>query len=176
VTEPISATQHLGERSAPARSSDDRGYGQRKRGVYVLAGVCVAFFVVVISACYIAAAQYGYGTGFGDGKELPKRLPPLGGTGFWGDLGLLATAVVVDLVILFVWYFAASRMDNPSVDDPVAPDEGDVDLKDGASWYVVQVPTLTKFLMVVAVGCLVGIVVGASAVLPVVAIRYGWVL
>jgi hypothetical protein len=174
VTEPISATQHLGER--PARGSDDRGYGQRKRGVYVLAGVCVAFFVVVISACYIAAAQYGYGTGFGDGKELPKRLPPLGGTGFWGDLGLLATAVVVDLIILFVWYLAESRMDNPSVDDPVAPDEGDVDLTDGASWYIVQVPTLTKFLMVVAVGCLVGIVVGASAVLPVVAIRYGWVL
>lgn len=48
MTEPISATQHLGER--PARSSDDRGYGRRKRGVYVLAGVCVAFFVVVISA------------------------------------------------------------------------------------------------------------------------------
>lgn len=161
---------------ASAPTGYDRAYRQRKRGIYVLAGVCVAFFVVVISACYIAAALYGYGTGFGDGRELPARIPRLGGTGFWGDLGLLAGAVVVDLVILFVWYFAASRMDNPSVDDPVAPDEGDVDLKDGASWYVVQVPTLTKFLIVVAVGCLVGIVVGASAVLPVVAIRYGWVL
>lgn len=162
--------------SVAARASYDRAYRQRKRGIYVLAGVCVAFFVVVISACYIAAAVYGYGTGFGDGKELPARMPPLGGTGFWGDIGLLAGAVVVDLIILFVWYFAASRMDNPSVDDPVAPDDGDVDLKNGASWYVVQVPTLTKFLMVVAVGCLVGIVLGASAVLPVVAIRYGWVL
>ena len=162
-------------RVAP-RAGYDRAYRQRKRGIYVLAGVCVAFFVVVISACYIAAAVYGYGIGFGDGKELPAHIPRLGGTGFWGDLGLLAGAVVVDLIILFVWYFAASRMDNPSVDDPVAPDEGDVDLKDGASWYVVQVPTLTKFLMVVAIGCLVGIVVGASAVLPVVAIRYGWVL
>ena len=176
-------TQHIstpeGAREGPSvvpRASYDRAYRQRKRGIYVLAGVCVAFFVVVITACYIAAAGYGYGSGFGDGKELPARMPPLGGTGFWGDLGLLAGAVVVDLIILFVWYFAASRMDNPSVDDPVAPDDGDVDLKDGASWYVVQVPTLTKFLMVVAVGCLVGIVVGASAVLPVVAIRYGWVL
>ena len=159
-----------------ARAGYDRAYRQRKRGIYVLADVCVAFFVVVISACYIAAALYGYGTGFGDGKELPARIPPLGGTGFWGDLVLLADAVVVDLIILFVWYFTASRMDNPSVDDPVAPDECDVDLKDGASWYVVQVPTLTKFLMVVAVGCLVGIVVGASAVLPVVTLRYGWVL
>lgn len=159
-----------------AHENYDHAYRQRRRGVYVLAIVCVVFFVVVISACYIAAAQYGYGTGFGDGKDLSARVPPLGGTGFWGDLGLLAGAVVIDLVILFVWYFAASRLDNPTVDDPVAPDESDVDLKDGASWYIVDVPGLTKFLMVVAVGCLVGIVVGASAVLPVVAIRYGWVL
>ena len=162
---------------APARSDlYDRGYRRRRRGIYVLAGVCVAFFVVVIAACYIAAAVYGYGSGFGDGRELPERLPALGGTGFWGDLGLLAGAVVIDLVILFVWYFAASRMETPSIDDPVAPDDGVVDLRDGASWYVVQVPALTKFLIVVAISCVVGIVVGASAVLPVVAIRYGWVL
>jgi hypothetical protein len=154
----------------------ERGHRQRKRGIYVLAGVCVAFFLVVIAACYIAAAVYGYGSGFGDGKELPDRLPAPGGTGFWGDLGLLAAAVVIDLVILLVWYFAASRMENPSIDDPVAPDDADVDLRDGASWYVVQVPALTKFLIVVAISCVVGIVVGASAVLPVVAIRYGWVL
>ena len=176
-TQHTSISQGPDEGSPPARNDHyDRAYRQRKRGIYVLAGVCVAFFVVVISACYVAAAVHGYGTGFGDGKELPERLPALGGTGFWGDVGLLAGAVVIDLVILSVWYFAASRMDNPSVDDPVAPDECDVDLKDGASWYVVQVPTLTKFLMVVAVGCLVGIVVGASAVLPVVTLRYGWVL
>lgn len=171
----VPSQEGAGERPPVAPlASYDHAYRQRKRGVYVLAGVCVAFFVVVISACYIAAAQYGYGTGFGDGKELPARIPPLGGTGFWGDLGLLAGAVVVDLIILLVWFLVASRMDNPSVDDPVAPDNGDVDLKDGASWYLVQVPTLTKFLIVVAIGCLVGIVVGASAVLPVVAIRYGW--
>ena len=41
------------------RNGDDRGYRQRKRGIYVLAGVCVAFFVVVIAACYIAAAVHG---------------------------------------------------------------------------------------------------------------------
>lgn len=159
-----------------AASASDRAYRQRKRGIYVLAAVCVAFFVIVISACYSAAAVFGYGTGMGDGKELPERLPPTRGTGFWGDLGLLAGAVAVDVVILAVWYLAASRMENPSIDDPVAPDDDDVDLADGASWYVVQVPTLTKFLMAVAISCLVGIVVGASLVIPVVAIRYGWVL
>ena len=117
-----------------------------------------------------------YGTGFGDGRELPERLPALGGTGFWGDLGLFAGAVVIDLVILSVWYLAASRMENPSIDDPVAPDDGDVDLRDGALGYVVQVPALTKFLIVVAISCVVAVVVGASAALPVVAMRYGWVL
>jgi hypothetical protein len=154
----------------------DRAYRQRKRGVYVLAGVCVAFFVIVIAACYSAAWVFGYGTGIGDGKELPERLPAMRGTGFWGDLGLLAGAIAVDAVILVVWYLAASRLENPSIDDPVAPDDADVDLTDGASWYVVQVPTLTKLLMAVAISCLIGIVVGASLVIPVVALRYGWVL
>jgi hypothetical protein len=167
--------QGTNDQPPAARPGYDRANRQRKRGIYVLAGVCVAFFVVAIAACYIAAAVHGYGTGFGDGKEIPARLPPRG-TGFWGDLGLLAGAVVVDLIVLFVWYLAASRMENPSIDDPVAPDDADVDLSDGAFWYVVQVPTLTKFLMGVAICCLVGIVVGASAVIPVVAIRYGWVL
>ena len=179
----ISAPPGAGDPPSAAGQADqvrtdlyDHAYRRRKRGIYVLAGVCVAFFVVVIGACYIAAVVYGYGTGFGDGKELADRLPALGGTGFWGDLGLLAGAVVIDLVILSVWYLAASRMENPSIDDPVAPDDADVDLTDGASWYVVQVPALTKMLIVVAIGCVVGIVVGASAVLPVVALRYGWVL
>ncbi|MDT5004004.1 MAG: hypothetical protein QOJ24_1180 [Mycobacterium sp.] len=173
----ISTTQDTDNRpSAAGGDGDDPGYRQRKRGIYVLAGVCVAFFVLVISACYIAAVGYGYGTGFGDGKELPEHLPVLGGNGFWGDLGLLAGAVALDLLILFVWYFAASRMEQPSVDDPVAPDDGDVDLSNGASWYVVQVPTVTKLLMAVAISCLIGIVIGASAVIPVVALRYGWVL
>ena len=99
MTQDISAPQRVGDGPpVQARVGDDRAYDrayrQRKRSIYVLAGVCVAFFVVVISACYIAAALYGYGTGFGDGKELPARIPPLGGTGFWGDLGLLAGAVV----------------------------------------------------------------------------------
>ena len=56
-------TQHIftpeGPREGPsgvARARYDRAYRQRKRGIYVLAGACVAFFVVVITACYIAAA------------------------------------------------------------------------------------------------------------------------
>jgi hypothetical protein len=176
-SEDVSGAQRRSDSPPSATDADYvRTHRQRKRGIYALAGVCVAFFVVVVSACYIAAAVYGYGSGFGDGKELPTRMPPLGGTGFWGDLGLLAGAIVIDLVILAVWYLAASRMENPDLDDPVAPDDGEVDLSDGATWYSVEVPFLTKFLMVVAISCLIGISVGASAVIPVVAIRYGWIL
>lgn len=149
---------------------------RRKRGIYVLTGVCVAFFVVVIAACYIAAAAHGYGSGFGDGADIPSRSLTPSGTGFWGDLGLLAGGFALDLLIMFVWYLAASRMESPSVDDPVAPDRERVDLSDDASWYVVAVPGLTKVLMGVAIFCLIAIVIGVSSVLPVTALRFGWIL
>jgi hypothetical protein len=180
VTHSIASTQRVDERPPPVGSAEgghyERAYRQRKRGIYVLAWSTVAFFVVAIGACFIAAVAHGYGTGFGDGKEITSRVRPLAGTGFWGDLGLLAGTVVIDVVVLFIWYFAMSRLDNIGVDDPVAPDDRQLDLNEPASWYVVQVPGLTKTLTVVAVACLVGIVLGAAGLLPVVAIRYGWVL
>jgi hypothetical protein len=154
----------------------DRAYRQRKRGIHVLAWSTVAFFLVAIAACYLSAAAHGYGTGFGDGKEVSSRVVPLGGTGFWGDLALLAGTIVIDVVVILVWYYLMSRLDNVGADDPVAPDDRQLDLNDPASWYVVQVPGLTKSLTVVAVACLIGIVVGAAVLLPVVSIRYGFLI
>jgi hypothetical protein len=80
------------------------------------------------------------GTGFGDGKEISSRLVPLGGTGFWGDLALLAGTILIDVLAIFVWYYVMSRLDNLGADDPVAPDDRQLDLNDPASWYIVQVP------------------------------------
>jgi hypothetical protein len=177
VTQSISAPQLAGDGPpAPTADGDDLAYQRRKRGIYVLAWSIVAFFVVAIATCYIVALAYGYGTGFGDGKEVSSRIRPLGGTGFWGDLGLLFLVVVTDVVFLYAWYWVMSRLDNVSADDPVAPDDRDLDLNDPASWYVVQVPGLTKTLTVLAITCLGGIVIGAAGLIPVVAIRYGWVL
>ena len=149
---------------------------QRRRGVYALAWATVAFFVLAIGISYAVAIAHGYGTGFGDGHEITPRVVPWGGTGFWGDLGLLAGTAVTDVIALYVWYFAASRLDNITEDDPVGADDDAIDLNESASWYVVQVPGLTKVLTVVAVVCLIGIVVGAAVLLPVVAIRYGFVI
>jgi hypothetical protein len=177
VTQSISAPQRVGDGPpTPTATSDDRAYQRRKRGIYVLAWSIVAFFVVAIATCYIVALAYGYGTGFGDGKEVSSRIRPLGGTGFGGDLGLLLLVVVTDVMFLYVWYWAMSRLDNVSADDPVAPDDRDLDLNDPASWYTVQVPGLTKILTVLAITCLGGIVIGAAGLIPVVAIRYGWVI
>lgn len=154
----------------------DRVYRQRKRGIYVLAWSTVAFFLVAIAACYISAVAHGYGTGFGDGKEISSRVVPLGGTGFWGDLALLAGTILIDVLVIFVWYYVMSRLDNIGPDNPVAPDDRQLDLNDPASWYVVQVPGLTKSLTVVAITCLIGIVIGAAVLLPVVSIRYGFLI
>lgn len=181
MTHDVSAPQRADDRPpAPTRAGAERDYERahqrRKRGIYVLAWSTVAFFVVAIAACYIVAAAYGYGSGFGDGKEVSSRITPLGGTGFWGDLRLLLLTVITDVVFLYVWYWAMSRLDNVSADDPVAPDDRNLDLNDPTSWYIVQVPGLTKTLTVVAITCLAGIVIGAAALVPVVAIRYGWVI
>jgi hypothetical protein len=164
----------------PIRAIDaidyDLAQRQRRRGVYVLAWATVAFFALAIGISYAVAISHGYGTGFGDGREITSRVIPWSGTGFWGDLGLLAGTAVTDVIALYIWYYAASRLDNMTKDDPVAPDVEDVDLNEPASWYVVQVPGLTKVLTVVAVVCLIGIVVGAAVLLPVVTIRYGFIL
>ncbi len=144
--------------------------------MYGLAWATVAFFATAIGISYAVAIAHGYGTGFGDGHEIVSRVIPWGGTGFWGDLGLLAGTAVTDVIALYVWYLAASRLDNITKDDPVGADDDAIDLNESASWYVVQVPGLTKVLTVVAVVCLIGIVVGAAVLLPVVAIRYGFVI
>jgi hypothetical protein len=166
--------------SEPVRAIDaidyDLAQRQRRRGVYVLAWATVAFFALAIGISYAVAISHGYGTGFGDGREITSRLIPWRGTGFWGDLGLLAGTAVTDVIALYIWYYAASRLDNMTKDNPVDADDDDVDLNEPASWYVVQVPGLTKVLTVVAVVCLIGIVVGAAALLPVVTIRYGFVI
>jgi hypothetical protein len=183
MTRTISKPQQQAEstpRQSATRAIDaidyDLAYRQRKRGIYVLSWSTVAFFVVAIAVSYAAALAHGYGTGFGDGKELTEHVRPWSGTGFWGDLGLLAGTAALDAVMLAVWYFLASRLDNMTHDEPIAPDADDVDLNEAASWYVVNVPALTKSLTVVALVCLVGIVIGAGVLLPFVTLRYGFVI
>lgn len=179
----ISEPRHQAE-STPLRSATraidaidyDVAYYQRQRGIYVLSWSTVAFFVIAIAVSYAVALAHGYGTGFGDGRELAERVRPWAGTGFWGDLGLLAGTAALDAAMLALWYFLASRLDNMTRDEPIAPDAEDVDLNDAASWYVVNVPALTKSLTVVALVCLLGIVIGAAVLLPVVTVRYGFVI
>lgn len=154
----------------------DLAYRQRRRGIYVLSWSTVAFFVIAIAVSYAVALAHGYGTGLGDGRELVEHVRPWAGTGFWGDLGLLAGTAALDAAMLALWYFAASRLDNMTRDEPIGPDADDVDMNDAASWYVVNVPGLTKSLTVVALVCLLGIVIGAAVLLPVVTVRYGFVI
>ena len=143
----------------------------RRHAIYALVAFCAVFFIGGIIVSYVVAAKYGYGSGFGDG-----RLAPLGtvkGQGFFGDGAILGGAFVVDVGILFAWYWLISRLEAPAEDDPLPADDG-ADLSRDESWYFIQVPNLTTVLIGIAVFCTAGVAILAASILPVVLLRYGW--
>jgi len=143
----------------------------RRHAIYVLVAFCAVFFIGGIIVSYAVAANYGYGTGFGDG-----RLAPVGtvhGQGFIGDSAILGGAFVLDVAILFAWYWLISRLEAPAEDDPLPADDG-ADLSRDESWYFIQVPNLTRVLIGIAVFCTAGVAILGASILPVVLLRYGW--
>jgi hypothetical protein len=143
----------------------------RRHAIYALVAFCAVFFIGGITVSYVVAANYGYGSGFGDG-----RLAPLGtvkGHGFVGDAAILGGAFVVDVGILFAWYWLNSRLEAPAEDDPLPTDDG-ADLSRDESWYLIQVPNLTRILVAIAVFCTAGVAILGASILPVVLLRYGW--
>jgi hypothetical protein len=143
----------------------------RRHAIYALVALCAVFFIGGIIVSYVVAAKYGYGSGFADG-----RLAPLGtvkGQGFVGDGAILGGAFVVDVGILFAWYWLISRLEAPAEDDPLPADDG-ADLSRDESWYFIQVPNLTRVLIGIAVFCTAGVAILAASILPVVLLRYGW--
>ena len=143
----------------------------RRRAIYVLVAFCAVFFVVGITASYVVAAHHGYGTGIGDG--FTDAVPRPSGSGFLGDLAILGGNFILDIGILFFWYWVISRLEAISGDDPAPPDDG-ADLRSEESWYYIHVPGLTRVLVVIASFCTVGVSVLVAAILPVVLIRFGW--
>jgi hypothetical protein len=143
----------------------------RRHAIYALVTFCAVFFVGGIIVSYLVAANYGYGSGFGDGKLAP--LGTVQGQGFVGDGVILGGAFVLDIGILFAWYWLISRLEAPAEDDPLLSDDG-ADLSLDESWYYIQVPNLTKILIGIAVFCTAGVAILAASILPVVLLRYGW--
>ena len=143
----------------------------RRRAVHALVAFCAVFFISAVAVSYVVAAHHGYGSGFGDGKLGPVGKPH--GHGFVGDAAVLAGAVLIDAAILFAWTWLIPKLEAPTSDDPLPPDDDD-DLSRDESWYCIQVPTLTKVLTVIAVFCTVGVALLASSNLPIVLLRFGW--
>lgn len=143
----------------------------RRRAIYVLTAFCFTFFAGWIAASYAVAVSHGYGTGFGDG--VVKPIGPAHGHGFFGDLAILAGNALVVAGVLSCWHWLLTRLDPITADDPLPPDDG-ADLTDDMNWYYIQIPRLTKVLVVIAGFCTIGVSVLMAAVLPVVLIRFGW--
>ncbi|MGA7052513.1 MAG: hypothetical protein WBZ37_14820 [Mycobacterium sp.] len=143
----------------------------RRHAIYALVAFCAVFFVGGIIVSYAVAANYGYGTGFGDGNLAP--IGTVQGQGFFGDSAILGGAFILDVGILYAWYWLVSRLEAPADDDPLLSDDG-ADLSLNESWYFIQVPNLTRVLIGIAVFCTAGVAILAASILPVVLLRYGW--
>jgi hypothetical protein len=143
----------------------------RRHAIYVLVAFCAVFFIGGIIVSYVVAANYGYGTGFGDGKLAP--VGTVQGQGLIGDSAILGGAFVLDAGILLAWYWLISRLEAPADDDPLPVGDG-ADLSRDESWYFIQVPNLTRVLIGIAVFCTGGVAILAASILPVVLLRYGW--
>lgn len=143
----------------------------RRHAIYALVAFCAVFFIGGIIVSYVVAANYGYGTGFGDGKLAPVGTAE--GQGFFGDGAILGGTFVLDVGILLAWYWLISRLEAPADDDPLPVDDG-ADLSRDESWYIIRVPNLTRVLIGIAVFCTAGVVIFGASILPVVLLRYGW--
>jgi hypothetical protein len=143
----------------------------RRHAIYALVVFCAVFFIGGIIVSYVVAANYGYGSGFGDGRLAPVR--PMHGQGFVADGAILGGTFVLDVGILSGWYWLISRLEAPADDDPLPADDG-ANLSRDENWYFIQVPNLTRVLVAIAVFCTAGVAILGASILPVVLLRYGW--
>ncbi|MGC1804278.1 MAG: hypothetical protein WA752_09665 [Mycobacterium sp.] len=161
-----------GDTGLPAR--DTVAVQQRRQGVYALTGFCFVFFAAAIVGSYVIALKYGYGTGFGDGRQLPAgRGADHGGTGFFGDAAILIATLALDFGLLFSWQWLIRRLDGASDDNPLPAPDG-ADLSREESWYYVHSPGLLKIFVTIGWACIGGLSFFAAAILPLALLRYGW--
>jgi hypothetical protein len=147
---------------------------QRRQAVVALTSFCFVFFVGAVAASYAIAISHGYGTGFGDGRELAAGTgSDKGGTGFYGDAAILIGTLAIDFGLLFMWHWLMSRLDGVSDDNPLPEPDG-ADLSREESWYYVYSPGLMKVFVGTGWVCIAGLSFFAAAILPWALLRYGW--
>ena len=146
----------------------------RRQAVIALTTFCFLFFSGGIVISYVIAFSHGYGTGFGDGRQLPAGTGARkGGTGFFGDLAILIATIGLDFGLLFGWHWLMPRLDGVSDDNPLPALDG-ADLSREESWYYVYSPGLLKVFVVTGWACVAGLSFFAAAILPLALLRYGW--
>jgi hypothetical protein len=147
-----------------------RQIAMRRKGINAMLVFGIGFIVVSMTITYSIALHFGYGTGFGDGHDIPSKMPKPHGTGFWGDVGLLVMAVSIDVGLIAGWGFVVSRL---AAGGPDSPAETAFPKQDD-DWYVVPRPGLVRALVPVAWIAIIGIRVLEIGLLPWVLVKFGW--
>jgi hypothetical protein len=155
---------------ARERQTYVRQIAMRRKGINAMLIFGIGFIVVSMIITYSIALHYGYGTGFGDGHDIPSKMPKPHGTGFLGDMGLLVLALSIDVGLITLWGYVVSRLAAGGPDSPPVTDFPQQD----DEWYVVPRPGLVRALVPVAWIAIIGIRALEIGLLPWVLIKFGW--
>jgi hypothetical protein len=138
----------------------------RRQAILVLAWFGVIFFVGWIAFTVAQAVYHGYG--LAHGHVVAHQVGDQGGYGWFGDLAVLTGTGAACALIVSAWNWIGSRL--PIDADPgLSPAE-----IDAQPFYVVDIPRITRALIVVGITCALGVTVCGAVLFPVILIKYGW--
>lgn len=167
----FSATRDVSPDGPPPRQVDEScgtDLRRRRHAVNALAAFGLLFFVGWISVNVIQALVQGHGLGIGDGHVQPGQVGAQTGHGWLGDIGVLATTVAFDALIVGAWAWLAPRL---RIEGGQEPNPEEVAQE---NWYVLPIPNLTRVLVGVGIACAVGVSLCGAVLFPLILIRYGW--
>jgi hypothetical protein len=165
-TNPDTYAQHRSR--STARTPDQSRLRKRRQAIVALMWSGPALFTFFITINVTQALQHGYG--LHSGRPRPESVDTShGGNGFWRDALVIGVVIPLTLSALIAEaYWLATRLGDP-------PDTSLTQAQiDAQRWYLIEIPSYTRGLVVLAIVCTVAISIFGAALMPTVLVVFGW--